>query len=217
VVPAVAGSNPVAHPPRKRCTAGLLRFRYLRVSVASARWQREWQLAAGLVLAAVLTAVAPAHAGEIAGTPRVVRTALELKVPLPPGHITVSTDECPESPGEGMACAYPTLGEIYLAGGVDRFVLAHELGAVFDERVLTDRDRARLTRLLGARGPWHQGTGMHCIGRGCASELFADAYATRAKGDRLYRVTRRRGRRRSRTSDRGRRTGSCAGPPAQRS
>jgi hypothetical protein len=103
-------------------------------------------------------------------------------VPLPAGDVTVSFDHCP---GQGGACADAEGGRVWLAGELDPFALAHELGHVYLERDLAARAdagywRGRLMILLGfdpLAQPWDGGTGEDCWGRPCPSEIAADAYA----------------------------------------
>lgn len=139
---------------------------------------------AALLVAALafLASAAPAQA-RLLVSHRAAAVAARFDVPLPPGDVTVLRGVvCPDVPD--AACADTYRGIIYLppdrGHAIDRFDLAHELGHFYDDRVLTDRDRARFTVLLGVPGvPWDGGqrTGLDCGPRDCPAELFADAYA----------------------------------------
>ena len=102
-------------------------------------------------------------------------------VPTPPGVVTLHLESCPGGPAWGAACADSSALSIHLGSeGRDRVTLLHELGHIFDGRVLTDADRARLQALLGRPGAWD----------GPAAddpphEQFAEAYALCARHPRL--------------------------------
>jgi hypothetical protein len=153
-------------------------------------------LAAAFALFAIATPAQAHITGDhYSGDHYALMYAGTFKVPLPPGDVTITRAECPAFPGERATCAYMDTGAIYMAE-LDRFSLAHELGHVFDARVLTEPERARLARLLGMDGaPWENGTGEHCtVDAPCPSELFADAYATCAtRGDDIRPRRTRRG------------------------
>jgi hypothetical protein len=109
------------------------------------------------------------------------------RVPLPPRFPTVIHAPCPDTatpcymPGIAPTLAGEWECQDALAGCISlpslshRFAKWHELGHAFDHQILDDRDRVRLSRLLGTgRVPWLTGP----------NELFADAYATCAiRGD----------------------------------
>jgi hypothetical protein len=111
-------------------------------------------------------------------------------VPLP-REATITLDACPYV---GGACADTEAGRVYLAGDLDLFELAHELGHVYFERDLPARFglqgagywRGRVSILLGHHPysvPWDglhgDGllTGDECTDRPCPAEQAADAYA----------------------------------------
>jgi hypothetical protein len=100
-------------------------------------------------------------------------------VPQPAGDIVVSFEPCPGSAGD--VCSDPLGGRIWLAGSLDPFELAHELGHVYLERDLDDHWRGRIAALLGydpRAEPWSTGlTADDCLTQACPSELAADAYA----------------------------------------
>lgn len=86
----------------------------------------------------------------------------------------------------GMPGAAQTDGRtVYLQGGglPDRRTLAHEIaGHNLDAQVLTDRDRARFSAIMGLQGkPWddmqHTQAGQPYTGHSSASERFADMVA----------------------------------------
>jgi hypothetical protein len=83
---------------------------------------------------------------------------------------------CPD--GGGTCAPSP---DIYLEPGATRFMLWHERAHLFDAQVMTDAHRALFARLLGMNGAWYQGTGRGTRG---PSEVFADAYAACATGNR---------------------------------
>jgi hypothetical protein len=120
-----------------------------------------------LVLAVALLALAaPAAAAPLHG----LRT---------PPYVTVVHASCPDAPLDDPAdCADTTSAIVYLMSGAGAFARQHELGHLYDAQFLDDTERAAITPLLGAGGPWDQGTGDDCGPRGCPSEKFADAYAT---------------------------------------
>lgn len=70
-------------------------------------------------------------------------------------------------------------GQIWLMPDASRFDLRHELGHVFDFRVLTDPDRAYFTHLLGLDGDSWRATvaAVWTLPRAPVDEIFADAYA----------------------------------------
>jgi hypothetical protein len=96
------------------------------------------------------------------------------KVPTPRGDVTVVLTSCPTGPSWSAACAFSHGRIIHLGpNGRGRHVLLHEIGHVFDAHVLTDADRARFRRLVGAgSGPWLRPGGGDSPG-----EQFAEAYA----------------------------------------
>jgi hypothetical protein len=91
------------------------------------------------------------------------------KVPTAPGTVVVELAACPGSQYE--ACWDPAGLHLPTGRGVDvRWTLMHELGHVFDERVLTGADRAAFKRVIGYPAAW-------ATGAEPAGERFAEAYA----------------------------------------
>jgi len=95
--------------------------------------------------------------------------------------VRVSLDGCPARPN-AVGCVYSTrLSTVYLDG--DRAVLPatlyHELGHLFDWRVLNNRERRRFKRLVGkARQGWFRGPRE-------PAEQFAEAYSFCARYRRI--------------------------------
>jgi hypothetical protein len=101
-----------------------------------------------------------------------LRTLASYHMPLPPGDLVIHRGPCFDG---GGACALSSSGGVWAQG---RFALAHELGHVFDTRVLTPSDRAWFTQLLDLTGrPWGASGGWPD-----PAERFADAYAACAVG-----------------------------------
>jgi hypothetical protein len=91
------------------------------------------------------------------------------RVPTAPGAVVVDPAPCPGSAYQ--ACWDPTGLHVPVGRGVDvRWTLMHELGHVFDDRVLTGADRAAFKRVIGYSGAWTTGAEP-------AGERFAEAYA----------------------------------------
>jgi hypothetical protein len=95
-------------------------------------------------------------------------------VPTVKGRVTVHTNGCPARP-EAAGCVYNLRPrDVYLRRGVSRVrsVLLHELGHLFDLRVMNNSDRGRFRRVL--RQPkqrrWWKGTIP-------LAEQFAEAYS----------------------------------------
>jgi hypothetical protein len=100
-------------------------------------------------------------------------------VPLPGGPpIWVNEGPCPDYP-DGGACLASRTHVIYLdhAGGHwRRYLLAHELGHVFDLRHLSSAERVAFMHAIGSNLPWwSQSRRDHH--RDSGEEMFADAYA----------------------------------------
>lgn len=141
----------------------------------------RWVPAALLTTTIVAAAAAPANAQLDTGHELTDRMAARFAVPLPSEAVTVSFDGCPGGAG---GCASPDTGEIWL-GGTERFVLAHEIGHVYDYRHLDGYWRGRLILLMGFEPTDHWdgkagdgiATGDQCLVRACPAEIFADAYA----------------------------------------
>jgi hypothetical protein len=103
--------------------------------------------------------------------------------PLPVDGLTVHRESCPDYE-DGGSCARPETAEIWIAPDADRFDFWHEIGHVWDERVLDDRTRAWFAhkfRRLGVQpgDPWLGDHAFYARGGGAplAGELFADAFA----------------------------------------
>lgn len=97
-----------------------------------------------------------------------------MPMPGPPVRVVHAQGPCSADASE---CVDED-GTIYMRGR-DRFTRAHARGHVFDQRVLTDSDRAWFTHLFGfADGtPWQAGdVRVSPISAG-PIEYFADAYA----------------------------------------
>jgi len=96
----------------------------------------------------------------------------EAKMPRPP-LLHVSAAGCPS--GWFGPCAVAATATIYITPGTDRYARSHEIGHLFDAQVLTDPDRAVLTRMMRMTGPWDQGS-LPETDRS-PHEWFADYYA----------------------------------------
>jgi hypothetical protein len=137
---------------------------------------------AAMLLIAALT---PGTANALStGQPYADRMASRFAVPLPPGPVLLSRTPCPGTHRrDGVICADTDLGVIHFPyrGRIRPFAFGHELGHIFDVRVLTDRDRQLFARLVGySRGDaaiWDRYTGSKCARHACPGERFADAYA----------------------------------------
>jgi hypothetical protein len=91
------------------------------------------------------------------------------RVPTAPGTVVVDLSPCPGTAYQG--CWTPEGLHIPTARGVDvRWTLMHELGHVFDERILRGADRAAFKRVIRYSGAW-------ATGAEPAGERFAEAYA----------------------------------------
>jgi hypothetical protein len=91
------------------------------------------------------------------------------KVPTAPGTVIVDLHACPGTEYDG--CWDTTVLHLPTARGVDtRWTLMHELGHVFDDRVLTPADRAAFKRAIRYPASWTTGAEP-------AGERFAEAYA----------------------------------------
>ena len=116
------------------------------------------KLAAGAAAAAIVLLLAMTGTSYAldTGKPYADRMAATYQVPLPPGPIRLlhpRRDPC--GPGS-YACVNDVDGIIYFpfpGQRMDRFGLAHELGHIFDTRVLTDQERWFLAPLLGYEHP----------------------------------------------------------------
>lgn len=167
------------------------------------RWHgRSWIPAAAA--AAIALAAAPASGG--AGGPH-SRAAADLSLtgpggrsldgswqrwaraslmPTVGGRITLNLGGCPALP-RAAGCVYRKRPRtIYLKSGLrrPRSVLLHELGHLYDLRVLNNRDRGRFRTILRARKrAWWKGEIP-------LAEQFAEAYSFCARYDRIVSIAR---------------------------
>ncbi len=102
-------------------------------------------------------------------------------VPTVDGRVTVSLNGCPGHP-KAVGCVYSNrLSRVYIDSGraVMPATLYHELGHLFDWRVLNNRERRRFKRLAGqGRQGWFSG-------RNPPAEQFAEAYSFCARYRRI--------------------------------
>jgi hypothetical protein len=145
-------------------------------------------LATGLVVAASAPAHPPAPVDDRGRqiTGRLHAWMHQAKVPLVRGRVRIRREACPGHP-ELAGCVFTLRARtFYMKPGVPdpRRLLYHELGHVFDFRVLNNRDRRRFKRILGihSRG-W-------MLGGLPPSEWFADGYAACAIRGRIHRRAR---------------------------
>jgi hypothetical protein len=153
-----------------------------------------WTLAA-LVAAMLVLAVAPASGGpdvRLTGAggralhgswQRWARASL---MPTVTGHVTVRLIGCPALP-RAAGCVYPSRPRtIYLRRALKRprSVLLHEMGHLFDLRVMNNGDRGRFRKILGAhkRRWW--------AGKIPLAEQFAEAYSFCARYHRIVSIAR---------------------------
>jgi hypothetical protein len=113
--------------------------------------------------------------------PQWQRWVAKSLVPIVPGRVKVSLRGCPAHP-KAVGCVYSNrLSTLYL----DRrraalpATLYHELGHLYDWRVLSNADRRRFKRLIGRpRQGWFKGQGE-------PAEQFAEAYSFCARYRRI--------------------------------
>jgi hypothetical protein len=124
---------------------------------------------------ATLALAAPARAVTLVGADgaplrgRIQAIVAASKVPTAPGTVVVDLHACPGTEYDG--CWDTTVLHLPTARGVDlRWTLLHELGHVFDDRVLTAADRAAFKGAIRYSGAWTSGDEP-------AGERFAEAYA----------------------------------------
>jgi len=101
----------------------------------------------------------------------------EARVPLVGGRIQILLGGCPGYPRFAGCVFSARPRRIYLRRGLrdPRTLLYHELGHVFDLRVMNRRDRRAFKRVMRLRGPgWYRGSPS-------PSEQFADGYALCAR------------------------------------
>ena len=142
-----------------------------------------------VIAALVALALAGALAAPAAATPTTLQTAAgaerpqpfqgwtdRAEVPTPSGVVTLVLEACPAYVS-AAGCTFAQARRMHLAPiGRDRRTFFHELGHVFDAQVLTDGERQRFRRLVGARGPW-----FGVVGEDSPGEQFAEAYALCAR------------------------------------
>lgn len=146
----------------------------------------------GVLAAGALSAPAAAHPPapvDVFGQP--VRGKMhawmhQAKVPLVRGRVQISRSLCPGNPTFAACVLFRTPRTIYMLPKLrePRRLLYHELGHVFDLRVLNGRERRRFKRIAGIRrdGWFHGGLP--------PAEWFADGYATCAAHQRVRRGAR---------------------------
>jgi hypothetical protein len=125
------------------------------------------------------TKLVDAHGRAMHG--KVVRWIRAARAPLVPGRVQLVIGPCPGAP-RLVACVqtrHPR--RIYMGRSARpaRMVLYHELGHVFDLRVLSRSARRRFRRIMHLRRAWFQGPVP-------PAELFADAYARCARFGRVH-------------------------------
>jgi hypothetical protein len=156
------------------------------------RWHGRWWFPA-LAFSAVVIATAPAVAGP-GSAPRAQASANDITLlapggrplggswqrwaraslmPVVHGRITVHLSGCPALP-RAAGCVYRKRPRtVYIRRHIHRprAVLLHELGHLFDLRVMNNRDRGRFRRIMHAsRRRWW-------AGRIPLAEQFAEAYS----------------------------------------
>ena len=146
--------------------------------------------AAALALAALLLAApaalghppAPVDEGGRAVTGKLHRWMHQANVPLVRGRVQVRRADCPGHPLL-VGCVFTARPRtLYLSSRVraPRLVLYHELGHVFDIRVLNGRERRAFKRIAGIRARGWYGGALP------PAEWFADAYGACAAQRRLW-------------------------------
>lgn len=106
-----------------------------------------------------------------------------LGVPIAPHHDIQWQQPAASEHGEPIGGYTDTNGQITLRPGASRYEQAHEMGHALDFEVLTNRDRARFQRIMGApKGDWRTGGGYLNGGMQSPSEWFGDYYAASALG-----------------------------------
>ena len=159
------------------------------------RWHGRAWIPAALAAALFVLAVAPASGGpDVSFTgpggrslhgswERWARASL---MPTVSGRITLRLSGCPALP-RAAGCVYRKRPRtIYMRSGVrrPRSVLLHELGHLYDLRVMNNRDRGRFRKVLRARKrAWWKG-------RIPLAEQFAEAYSFCARYSRIISISR---------------------------
>jgi hypothetical protein len=138
------------------------------------------RLAILLVAGSFLCVAAPAQATRLVtteGQPAqpFQRWADRAKVPTAPAAAVIRVGLCPGLESVGGCYRYDAEGDsVYLRDPTvplaGRFEFFHELGHMYDDRVLTDQDRATFLRTMGYGSQWWTKTDP-------PAERFADAYA----------------------------------------
>ena len=106
-------------------------------------------------------------------------------VPAVRGRVRVDLTGCPWAP-RAHGCVFSNPATIYMRRGAGlRGTLHHELGHLFDFRVLNDRDRARFKRLLGQTARRWTSSGDNS-----PRERFAEAYSWCARYRRIRSIGR---------------------------
>jgi hypothetical protein len=111
--------------------------------------------------------------------------ARHARVPTVTGRLRVLVTGCPRRPLL-LGCIYSNRSRtLYLHPRArrSRSIFFHELGHLFDLRVMGRRDRRAFKRLMGRRGRWYRGVRP-------PSELFAEAYSLCARRSRIPRRVR---------------------------
>lgn len=102
---------------------------------------------------------------------------LSPQVALPPGPVQIEQGACPitETRGCFVGTDPPV---IWLSPGTGRFTALHEIGHLFDVRVLNDSDRREFMGVMRLPGPWWRfEEGTVVATEASPGEVFADAYA----------------------------------------
>jgi len=155
-------------------------------------------LGTAAALAGTLPAQAASRGGESAGTRPTVfvnpngrpmperwqRWARNSLVPLVEGRVRIFLSGCPRRP-HAVACVYTRRKRtVYInrRRAVLPVTLYHELGHLFDLRVMNNGDRRRFKKIVGRpRRPWYGGANP-------TSEWFGEAYAFCARYRRIRSV-----------------------------
>jgi hypothetical protein len=103
-----------------------------------------------------------------------------IRPPAPPRSNIVYGDLSDAPTNAGPVGGYSEGENIHVLPGVDQYTVAHEMGHLLDNQVLSDGDRNFFARLLQTSpGAWNRGTGA-AGGYHSPSEAFADYYAAAA-------------------------------------
>lgn len=137
-------------------------------------------LAVSVVLAAVAFPAA-AQASDIVAPPDsrfpYQEWANESLVPIAPGVITVREEQGTCVEDQALACATPSTIYMVAASWISpyggRHLFLHELGHIFDDRILTEEGRSKFETIIGDGGAWIWPDD----GVQSPQEVFAEAYA----------------------------------------